>query len=500
MPGQKTSKSSVANEDAPGLRRSARNKERLKDKQPDEHSIESPPPLSTSSLRNKLVRKPIKEYGKTTSSPSTETQNQSNDDYTRLLEVNNDEVDHFEVPKPNLNYAKSPFTTVKAKKISNTPNIQNYIAENALSPPNEGWKTSSPINATEVFEAPTSAIPGPSQSRPKRYQSDSSTYSHDESYISSRSERLTRMPQNKLVEAISLKNESTKEQILSEHTIYTTENSSIKSNLDLSDARKRSESIKRSQREREEQEHQDRNATWTNSGIIYICSSIVLLVAIVAFVKMGGTKTFYERLRFLNTLESQNSSDFRTEAVKELINELKEKFPSQSDDTWKVVASNIQRIGRKTSNQAACIVFVKPVSLTEVKGSEECIVSTIAARISRIQARIKNLSPNSLPSVTLDSKNFRNSRSYLHSTMEHKLLKNSAVALLDINRLDGGTAMALHTFCDSDATGGEDTTMAPYAHTAVLTTLKVKSDDLPVNSFVEHNATASNQKTKKTGN
>ena len=32
--------------------------------------------------------------------------------------------------------------------------------------------------------------------------------------------------------------------------------------------------------------------------------------------------------------------------------------------------------------------------------------------------------------------------------------------------------MALHSFCDSDPTGGEDPTMAPYVHKAVLSTLQ----------------------------
>ena len=35
-----------------------------------------------------------------------------------------------------------------------------------------------------------------------------------------------------------------------------------------------------------------------------------------------------------------------------------DQFPSQSNATWKVIASNMQRIQRKKSSQAACIVFV----------------------------------------------------------------------------------------------------------------------------------------------
>ena len=56
--------------------------------------------------------------------------------------------------------------------------------------------------------------------------------------------------------------------------------------------------------------------------------------------------------------------------------------------------------------------------------------------------------------------------------IENSLSRNSAIMLFDINHLDGSTAMALHSFCDSDPTNGEDPTLAPYVHTAVLTTIE----------------------------
>ena len=37
-------------------------------------------------------------------------------------------------------------------------------------------------------------------------------------------------------------------------------------------------------------------------------------------------------------------------------------LPSQTEDTWKVIASNIHRIKERRSNQAACIVFVQNAS------------------------------------------------------------------------------------------------------------------------------------------
>ena len=67
---------------------------------------------------------------------------------------------------------------------------------------------------------------------------------------------------------------------------------------------------------------------------------------------------------------------------------------------------------------------------------------------------------------------FRNDKAGLYSAVEGSLSKNSVVTLLDINYLSGGSAMALHSFCDSDPTGGEDPAMAPYVHTAVLSTLQ----------------------------
>ena len=67
---------------------------------------------------------------------------------------------------------------------------------------------------------------------------------------------------------------------------------------------------------------------------------------------------------------------------------------------------------------------------------------------------------------------FRNDKAGLYNAVESSLSKNSVVTLLDINYLSGGSARALHSFCDSDPTGGEDPTMAPYVHTAVLSTLQ----------------------------
>ena len=56
--------------------------------------------------------------------------------------------------------------------------------------------------------------------------------------------------------------------------------------------------------------------------------------------------------------------------------------------------------------------------------------------------------------------------------IENSLSQNSVITLIDIDHLDGSTAMALHSFCDNDPTDGEDQTMAPYVHTAVLTTIE----------------------------
>ena len=56
--------------------------------------------------------------------------------------------------------------------------------------------------------------------------------------------------------------------------------------------------------------------------------------------------------------------------------------------------------------------------------------------------------------------------------IENSLSQNSVITLIDIDHLDGSTAMALHSFCDNDPTDGEDQSMAPYVHTAVLTTIE----------------------------
>jgi hypothetical protein len=103
-----------------------------------------------------------------------------------------------------------------------------------MSPPIGACKTSSPVNSTEIFEAPTSAIVGP-LTRTTRYNSKSSANSHDESYISSRSERQTRVQGNSSVRHISMSEDATCIEELSEHISYSkTKQSSLKSNLDLS--------------------------------------------------------------------------------------------------------------------------------------------------------------------------------------------------------------------------------------------------------------------------
>ena len=121
------------------------------------------------------------------------------------------------------------------------------------------------------------------------------------------------------------------------------------------------------------------------------------------------------------------------------------------------------------------------------KGTEECMASAIAELISQIHKEIlhkhymkgqNTLTFNSQSDVTIDSKKFRHDKSGLHTAVEYSLSQYSAVALLDVNELDGRAAMALHSFCDSDPTNGEDPNMAPYVHTAVLTTLKIENDRL----------------------
>ena len=75
---------------------------------------------------------------------------------------------------------------------------QNEQINNLMSPPIGTCKTSSPVNSSELFDAPTSAIVGP-VARVSRYNSQSSTGSHDESYISTHSERRTRTSKNRTV-------------------------------------------------------------------------------------------------------------------------------------------------------------------------------------------------------------------------------------------------------------------------------------------------------------
>ena len=59
---------------------------------------------------------------------------------------------------------------------------------------------------------------------------------------------------------------------------------------------------------------------------------------------------------------------FSLDEILNFKNLFQNQFPSQTNATWKVIASNIQRIQRKKSNQAACIVFVHKSSTSKGKG------------------------------------------------------------------------------------------------------------------------------------
>ena len=226
------------------------------------------------------------------------------------------------------------------------------------------------------------------------------------------------------------------------------------SNEDIKLARKRHQDIKR--RHEEQEKSQEWNASLINSfGIIL--TILVLIVGIIVAVTRNNDVF----------LASRSSS------TKEIIRNLKQVFPSQTADTWKVIASNIRRISNDKSTQAACIVFVGTAK--EREATEKCIASIIAQEVSSWQSKsMPSIAPITISNVTIDAKDFKNDRSGLHSAVEASLLINSAVVLFDIDYLDGRSAMALHSFCDSDPTGGEDPSMAPYVNKAVFTTVKSK--------------------------
>ena len=335
--------------------------------------------------------------------------------------------------------------------------IKDENIHSAMSPPIGTCKTSSPVNSTELFDAPTSAIVGP-VARVSRYNSQSSTGSHDESYISTRSEKRTRLNKSKTVTQKSVNAGG-----ISETSTRETDRSNLKNisktSLDLSAARKRHEDIKRLYREHETQEH-EWMATFLNSGGIIVA---ILIIALVMKSLLIQKDSFKDSL-----IQPQ------TDLTKTAIKSLKDQFPSQTNSTWKVLASNIQRIQRKKSNQAACIVFVNNKA-RPINNDEKCIASNVAKEISLLQN--KNSINDESKNLTLDSKKFRTDRAGLHSSIETSLSRNSVIVLFDIDQLDGKTAMALHSFCDNDPTDGEDPSMAPFVHTAVLTTIEVNGLD-----------------------
>ena len=119
-----------------------------------------------------------------------------------------------------------------------------------MSPPIGACKTSSPINSTEIFEAPTSAIAGP-LTRSTRYNSKSSANSHDESYISTRIELQTRVQSKSSMRHTSMSEDATCIEELSEEISYSKakqssgRKQSLKSNLDISCTPERPQNNKR---------------------------------------------------------------------------------------------------------------------------------------------------------------------------------------------------------------------------------------------------------------
>ena len=267
-------------------------------------SLGEPSPLSTRSLRSKYVRKPLSEYGK--SSPSNKQVSirdavggyfsdcravspilyyclyfkvDRDSEYTKLLPQENDNEISKDHQRSNQN---SPFSSYhEGPKLSMIPCVevcgnlftvcredlqyfsmgvhfcslpsshvciyfhyieQNEIIHNAMSPPIGSCKTSSPVNSTEIFDAPTSAIAGP-VARSSRYHLKSSAHSHDESYISTSSERSTRVSNNKTVTQRRCHTQVPSIDLLGNDGTYQTNISN--NNTDLSGARKRPKNIKR---------------------------------------------------------------------------------------------------------------------------------------------------------------------------------------------------------------------------------------------------------------
>ena len=119
---------------------------------------------------------------------------------------------------------------------------QNEQINNLMSPPIGTCKTSSPVNSSELFDAPTSAIVGP-VARVSRYNSQSSTGSHDESYISTHSERRTRTSKSRTVTQRSVDPKCKTETNFLEYESL--KNNISERNSNFSANRKRHESIQR---------------------------------------------------------------------------------------------------------------------------------------------------------------------------------------------------------------------------------------------------------------
>ena len=121
---------------------------------------------------------------------------------------------------------------------------QNEQINNLMSPPIGTCKTSSPVSSSELFDAPTSAIVGP-VARVSRYNSQSSTGSHDESYISTHSEKRTRTSKSRTVTQRSIDPKSKTEINFLEYEKESLKNNISERNSDLSVNRKSHASMQR---------------------------------------------------------------------------------------------------------------------------------------------------------------------------------------------------------------------------------------------------------------
>jgi len=183
----------------------------------------------------------------------------------------------------------------------------------------------------------------------------------------------------------------------------------------------------------------------STNGRYFVAFILAILVSTGAYFANGNSKIALRNAATFQQSRPVAGNEARQMVVK-AVNELKAVFPAQKEETWRSIKANLVSINKAESEQAACQVVIGDSPLTD------CFAKAVAGIASQI--RNKRLGKSLDGSLTLDE-------------VKASLDKSDAAVILNIDKVKGTEAMALHSVCDSKS-GPAD---FPYVHTAVVSTI-----------------------------